>query len=222
MRVLLLMLGDDGAERSLHVLDGGLGVRRIAFLARAELVKRNVEQPRDVLDARRLGLDELRVAVRRRQRRVFQTVVQHSDAEGVVRAAVDALPVLADAVFQVDGVAVLVEARFVRKVGLGREHARHLSAVFVVVALVPLRLQRRLDGFRAAPEVAHALEAVGGKCLVVQHILRPELAVFLRLRVNAYVPQLRVAVEQRHHVPRRDRKQLHRHAPLVAQNERVG
>ena len=220
MRVLLLVLADDWAERALDILNGRLRVGGIALLARAELVKRDVKQPGNVLDAGSLALDKLRVTVCCGQRRVLEAVIQHRNAVSVVRSGVDAFPLGTDFALDVHLLAA-DGGRPWREVGVGGQNAAHLTAVAVVVALVPLRLQGRLEGLGTAAQIADALKAVCAECLVMQHIGRPELAELVRLGIDADIPQLCVGVEDRQHVARRDRQQLHRLSPLVAQDERV-
>ena len=220
MRVLLLVLADDWAERALDILNGRLRVGGIALLARAELVKRDVKQPGNVLDAGSLALDKLRVTVCCGQRCVLEAVIQHRNAVSVVRSGVDAFPLGTDFALDVHFLAA-DGGRPWREVGVGGQNAAHLTAVAVVVALIPLRLQSRLNGLGTAAQIADALEAVRGKCFVMQHIGRPELAELVRLGIDADIPQLCVGVEDWQHVAWRDRQQLHRLSPLVAQDERV-
>ena len=86
VRVLLLVLADDWAERALDILNGRLRVGGIALPARAELVKQDVKQPGNVLDAGSLALDKLRVTVGCGQRRVLEAVIQYRNAVSVVRS----------------------------------------------------------------------------------------------------------------------------------------
>ena len=217
------MLRHDRGQRSLHVLDCRLHVARVGLLADAQLVQRNVEQSPDVLDAGGLVLDELRITVGCRDRRVLHAEIEHRRAVGVIRARIDVFPLAPDRVLDRNLCSVLQrDVLLVGEVCLGAENACEFCAVLIKADLVFLRLQSSFDGLRAAPQVGNALQPVHGKRLVMQHIGGPELAELARSGVCPDVPQAAVIIQKRLHVAGRDRQQLLRCAPAVAQDERVG